>query len=46
MKEYNWGLMFSCCLLCLSGFLALCGNILDAVYAAVVACWWWVVFDA
>ena len=46
MQDYNFCLLFSCILLCLSGLLEVRGATLDAIYAAAVSIWLWVVFDA
>lgn len=45
MQNYNFGLLFSCMLLSMSGLLEVRGDTIDAIYAAVVSIWLWVVFD-
>lgn len=43
--KYNWGLIFSTVLLLTSGISFLRGDMLNAIYAAVVAVYWGVLFN-
>ena len=45
MENYNWGLAFSAVILLTSGIFFLMGDILYAIYAAVVAVYWRVLFS-
>lgn len=45
MEKCNWGLIFSTVLLLTSGIFFLISDMLDAIYAAVVAVYWGVLFN-
>ena len=45
MEKYNLGLIFATVLLFTSGIFCLMSDMLDAIYAAVVAVYWGVLFN-